>query len=575
LIINMESFGLREGSDNDNVLAVYAALKESRNTENPILLFPKGIYHFRPERASENLYYITNHDQGGTRRTAFPIIGIDHLTIDGQGSEFIFHGPMIPFIVNGCCSTVLKNITIDWERPMFEQGTVVGTGEDWFDFQLRENTAYEFLDNRLVFRFGERKEPVWGLHDIDPTTMAHAYGSGDRISWSSFTKLKMEEAGPGIVRISGPLRHKPELGHIVAMRFGRRENPGIFLKESTDIRIEKVTIHHAPGMGLVAQRCTDIQLTAFDVRRREGSDRVITATADATHFTNCRGSIMMEHCLFENQLDDPCNVHGIYSGVVERLSERSVLVQYLEKMTIGIGVAVPGDVMHFVRKDSLLGYASGTVESVDPINSKLVAITFEELLPQELQEHDVLENMTWNADLTVRHCTVRANRARGFLITTPGKVLLEHNTISAPGAGIKISGDANSWFESGAVRDVTIRNNVFLDCNYCSDWGRAVIDIDPEIEHSEKYDCYHRNIRVEDNLFNTFDTGIVFGHSIDGFSFRRNTIKRSGSYPEHGGMKYGIQLKSVKNVDISDNHCPVGSFTALVETKEGIKHENL
>jgi hypothetical protein len=86
LIINMESFGLREGSDNDNVLAVYAALKESRNTENPILLFPKGIYHFRPERASENLYYITNHDQGGTRRTDFPIIGIDHLTIDGQGS---------------------------------------------------------------------------------------------------------------------------------------------------------------------------------------------------------------------------------------------------------------------------------------------------------------------------------------------------------------------------------------------------------------------------------------------------------------------------------------------------------
>ncbi|WP_146250250.1 right-handed parallel beta-helix repeat-containing protein [Paenibacillus flagellatus] len=568
MIIDMHDFGLKEGPEHDNAIAVYWGLKACRNEPGAVLRFPQGTYHFRPEKATERFLYITNHDQGGTRRIAFPIAGFEGLTIDGQGSAFIFHGPMIPFLVEGSKGVTLKNVTVDWERPMFDQGTVAAVGDDWFDIRLRDGVEHEFRDNRLFFRFGGRMEPVWGLHDIDPATMAHAYGSGDRISWSSFARLSMEQAAPGVARVTGPIRHMPKEGHLIAMRFGRRENPGVFLKDSEDIRIERVTVHHAPGMGLVAQRCADIALERFDVKLRERSGRVVTATADAVHFTNCRGAIVIEHCLFENQLDDPCNVHGIYSGIVERLSDRTVLVRYLESMTIGIGVAEPGDTMRFVRRESLLGYAEGVVDDVSPINGTFVAVTFKEPLPDTIGEGDVLENATWNADLTVRHCTVRANRARGFLITTPGKVLLESNTISAPGAGIKISGDANSWYESGAVRDVTIRGNVFLDCNTCPDWGRAVIDIDPEIEEPERFDCYHRNIRIEDNTFRTFDTGLVYGRSVDGFTFRRNTIERPRHYPARGTQKHAIELTAARNVDIADNVCADGPGTALVGTDE-------
>ncbi|MBW7460035.1 hypothetical protein K0U00_38835, partial [Paenibacillus sepulcri] len=298
---------------------------------------------------------------------------------------------------------------------------------------------------------------------------------------------------------------------------------------------------------------------------------MVTATADATHFTNCRGTILIEDCLFENQLDDPCNVHGIYVRVSERISEDTLLVRFMHEMTVGIDFTGMGDIVRFINNESLLPYAEASVRSAELVNEEYMLITFDQPLPSAVGEYHVIENVTWNPDLTVRRCTVRANRARGFLITTPGRVLLEHNTISAPGAGIKISGDANSWYESGAVQDVTIRYNTFLDCNYCyPDWGRAVIDIDPEIENPESHEeCYHRNIRIQENVFDTFESPLVYGHSIDGFTFTGNVVRRSGNYPMHGGRPYTIELRAARNTVITGNRFEGGEpRAALLENAE-------
>jgi hypothetical protein len=40
-------------------------------------------------------------------------------------------------------------------------------------------------------------------------------------------------------------------------------------------------------------------------------------------------------------------------------------------------------------------------------------------------------------------------------------VLIENNRFPSSGSAILIAGDANAWYESGAVRDVTIRGHVF------------------------------------------------------------------------------------------------------------------
>ena len=572
MFISMEQFGMKPEQGFDNTLALRSALEYCKEMEGATLVFPRGIYHFWPDRAVEKQLFISNHDQEGLRRIAFHLTDRNVFTIDGQGSEFIFHGPMIPFVIDHCHDVTIRNLVIDWEDPMFAQGTVSRADNHSFDIQLSEGTNYKVDSNAVWFNFGGKPEKVWGLNEFDQRTKAPAYQSGDRISWGNYHKMHVEESRPGVITCRGDsIQQLPQIGNVIVMRFGRRENPAFFVNGGENVILESINVHHAPGMGLLAQWCRNIRLHDFNVMRRPGSDRMITATADATHFVFCRGQITIDHCLFENQLDDPCNVHGIYARITEKLGNDQLVVELAHGMSKGIKIAEPGDQIEFVRRESLLTYASLKVKDVYELNKDYIILTFEQPLPDGVQIHDAVGNTSSNPDLTVTHTTVRANRARGFLITTAGDVLLEHNTISTPGAGIKISGDANYWFESGDVKQIMIRNNEFMDCNYCCpDWGRAVIDIDPEIEHPEAYEqCYHRHISIENNRFITFDVGIVNGHSVDGIRFVNNVIEKSDSYPPHHVMQYPIELKACKNVTISDNQWPNGAqAVALVNDKE-------
>jgi len=70
-----------------------------------------------------------------------------------------------------------------------------------------------------------------------------------------------------------------------------------------------------------------------------------------------------------------------------------------------------------------------------------------------------MENLSWIPDLLFRNNQVLCCRARGILISTSGKVVIEQNYFKMSGSPILIAGDANYWWESGAVKDVLIQNN--------------------------------------------------------------------------------------------------------------------
>lgn len=55
-------------------------------------------------------------------------------------------------------------------------------------------------------------------------------------------------------------------------------------------------------MGIVGQRTHNVTVESCKVTPSNG--RMISCTADATHFSNCTGKIELSHCIFENQMDD-------------------------------------------------------------------------------------------------------------------------------------------------------------------------------------------------------------------------------------------------------------------------------
>jgi len=330
-----------------------------------------------------------------------------------------------------------------------------------------------------------------------------------------------------------------------------------------------VAIHHAGAMGVIAQYCENVSLLGVVVAPRRGSDRLFSVTVDATHFVNCRGLIHLQGCRFSHMMDDPCNVHGLNTRFSKRVDAHTAVFELVHDEQHGVPVAFPGDEVQLASNVTLLPYANLTVSAIKTVSDQLVEVTFEETLPDELDEGHVMENMSWTADLHVENCVSGPNRARGYLISTPGKVLLERNHITAAGAAVKISGDANFWFESGAVRDVTIRDNTIVDCCYGPvPWGSAMIDIDPEIaEPLSNPAAFHRNIRIEGNTFRTFDPSILYARSVDGLSFTNNTVELTDTYPEIGRHEAVLNFEACMGVEIGENKVDPAIERPLVKEK--------
>ena len=177
-------------------------------------------------------------------------------------------------------------------------------------------------------------------------------------------------------------------------------------------------------------------------------------------------------------------------------------------------------------------------------------VEFENII--ESVEGHYIENISHAANLTVKNSKFGKNRARGLLITTRGKVLVENNVFERAGAAIRISGDANFWYESGCVRDVTIRNNTFIDCNANSRWGSAVIDVAPQV--LKPAGAVHKNICIEGNTFKTFDIPLLWANCTENIIFRNNKIEKTETFPPKGIIKEMVTLENCMQTVVENNY---------------------
>ena len=108
-------------------------------------------------------------------------------------------------------------------------------------------------------------------------------------------------------------------------------------------------------------------------------------------------------------------------------------------------------------------------------------------------------------------------------------------------SGILIADDARSWFESGMARDVTIRNNDFIEC------GGPVIFIAPENDRNEGY--VHRNITIANNRFWLTGTDAISAKSVDGLQITNNLFLT----PEVMKIEDLIKTRECKDVTVNGN----------------------
>ena len=460
-----------------------------------------GEYHLDPLFCVQRNLNISNHGFNGPKRIGLLIEDMEDFEIDFSGSTLICDGIMTAIGVLNSKNITIRNVKLKNPTPRKLECRVVAHGEDYVDVECIHGMEQMLL--RRGDLYGKYDPNMWtlvgGNIEFDPSG-AIAEGTGDCTFGTYCFNLNFEPLDDDHIRIFGGTR-KPPVGNVLVFNGIRRFGAGIVLQDASDVLMEDLTLHSCHGMGLLAQVSHNITLRRFNVLRTDG--QLCTVSADATHFVHCTGLVLVEDCTFEGQLDDALNIHGIYTRIIDK-DQRGLTVQFMHGETQGVPIYRPGDQIQILQPDVLLPYTQRTLESVEIINDSLVVLVLEEGT-EGIQVGDDVENITRNADLIFRRNTVRDNRARGMLIGTPGKVLIEDCTFHTAGTPILFESDGKYWFESGGTKDITIQNNCFDHCRY-GIWGNAVINILAR-EREEEGRYFHGTIRVLNNRF-------LGGHSL-------------------------------------------------------------
>lgn len=538
--------------------------------KGPIVVkLPAGRYDFYPEEAVDRVYYISNHDQDNPKRVGIALENMQDVTFDGQGSELVFHGRMLPVSLVNSENCTLKNFSIDFETPHITQATVVAndTVAGIIDYELAPWVRYRIQDSTLISQ-GEGWENTPGYCiAFEPDTRRLVYRSSD-----VWVKTKgIAEIAPRRIRATGWRNPQLPAGTVLAMRTWERPAPGIFLSYDTNTVLENIQVHYAEGMGLLAQMSEDITLDGFSVCLRGADDsRYFTTQADATHFSGCKGRIVSKNGLYEGMMDDAINIHGTYLKVRERLDDRTLIGEYMHPQAYGFKWGEAGDSVQFIasRTMELTGRANriASIEAVDkPVDQgvKQFRIVFEQPLDPAIggSASSGIENLTWTPEVVFEHNVIRNNRARGSLFSTPRKTLVQENEFDhTSGTAILLCGDCNGWYETGACREVLIRRNRFENAlTNMFQFTNAVISIYPEIPDLAGQKAYfHSGIVIEENSFDTFDQPILYAKSVDGLVFRNNVIRQNIDYPAFHWNNHRFLFERVTGYTLDGNTFDTG-----------------
>ena len=314
--IRVTDFGAKPNSGEDTRLAFQRAVA-SCGGKNAIIEFPKGRYDFYQQESEEST-------------TAMHLRDAENITIEGNGSEFFFHGKMRVVLVEQSQGITLRNFSTDWERTYISQGEFVNIQPDYVDLRIDpKEYPFEVADNRIRF-LGEG----WtaGVHDsylnIHTPSGEIAYRTRDDHTGNIF-KGRAEQIAPDVVRFFGKVREREvpvEVGQKITLYHGTYIMTGIEIGYSKDVVLEDITLYHALSTGVYGFRTENITLRRVSAKPRTSRGRVFSTVADASHFTCCRGEILIDGCAHTGQGDDFINVRGTYSRISEVVGDNAVRV---------------------------------------------------------------------------------------------------------------------------------------------------------------------------------------------------------------------------------------------------------
>lgn len=524
-LIDLRDYGVKPWSFENASPAIVKAIDASQGKKDVVLKLPGGRIDLWPDGAIKRELYISNSTMDDTipkiKTVGMFFEDFNGITIEGNQTTVFLHGKMMTMAFLNCKNVRVEGISFEFESPNMAELEVLDVNPDLVRVKIAKGCQYDILNGKLIF-YGEG----WRFRD----NMYHALRFVPRTeqmfysSWKPFSDSEAFSMDSDNIMFRGDFSNiELEQGDIITVRDHYRDNAGGFISHCSDVQLKDVNLHYINGMGLVSQFSENIAFIKVRVAPRKESGRVVAAWADCFHFSGCRGLITIDSCYTSGSHDDPINVHGTHLKIQE-INGKNLVVRFIHHQTYGFEAFFKGDTVGFVKPEDLLLYGKAVIKSAQMLNKREMELVLDKV-PGDIRVGDCLENITWTPQLVVKNSIFEHVNTRGLLVTTRRKVLIENNLFYRTGMhAILIANDCNFWFESGPVRDVTIRGNRFIQCGYNQGEEGFMIAIKPETHNFVNKKYIHSNIKIYDNEFHVLNDKVLFARSVDGLKFYNNKI---------------------------------------------------
>ncbi|MBE5784096.1 MAG: hypothetical protein E7329_12385 [Clostridiales bacterium] len=542
--ITISSQYAKEGVNATPIISL--AVQQLCLVKDGMLELEKGEYHLYDEGAYQR-YLVATGFQPGVKNIAFPILNADGLTIEGNGATLISHGLILPFLVQCSKNVTIRNLISDTFHSPVSEFFFSDITEEGFTLKFANDLHLPHrLENGHVIFENEglnisSEEKFLSLHSMERRCVQFLFAGDthypkDKLAASYFNTDAVDVAG-GIRFLyrknepSAPCQFREGEKISILTSCGRVKSV-LFLDRSEDTLIQNFTIVRSEAMGLVALMCRNVELDGYKLLRLRGNQ--VTSSADMIFMIHCTGKIKVHHCQLTGSEDDIINVHGIYS-LVEEITENQLLARFQHPSQRHFNPYFPGDELHFIDGHSLEILGKATVESSTVVNPES---GYDVLLNLKNMEGTFapgcyIENPARLPD--VEFCQNQLSDFPHVRLSGAGNIRIESNHLLR-GTAILINDLVRYWYESGRVKSVVIRDNIFEDMKGdCINVGVPGFD-------AESTPKIHEHVILENNAFIRPKRLIIHASGLQKLTVANNIVDGAPLGRKHMFIQKGTEI---------------------------------
>lgn len=516
-----------------------------------------GNYDISREHSTRRLYHISNtasaeENPDQTKHIGLWMKGLRNVTFDGGGAWIVTHGEMTPIVLDECENVTLTNFTLTAADPSVPEMTILSVTPTSVTFEVTPPSRFEIKDGNFSW-VGEGWKFADGGRETTYPEFAQVFYPERNVTLRCESPLKGRRRArmldDNIVKVEYDRAPDVHAGEVYQMRHGIRNEACALISRCRDIRLENIEFNFLGNFGLVGQYSENLTYDNIRCRPRPGSGRTDAGFADFVQMSGCRGLVRISNSYFEGAHDDPINIHGTHlQGVASEAPDR-ITVRFMHGQTYGFQPFFKGDEVEIVDRHTLRCLAPAKVKEVRALDEYTFNLQLDRRLPDLPDGYGIgdvaVENVTWTPEVEITGNYFARIPTRGILITTRRRSLIENNVFfRMPMPSVLVSDDARGWYESGPVRDLTIRRNTFIEC------GSPVIAVWPE---TDRFDGpVHSGITIEENRFiMTEGSKAVSLRGASGITVRDNVFDLpAGSRADVDSL---IEAENVTDLTVNDN----------------------